>query len=185
MGLYRPRGSTERHRRHARAPSSFPAPTALMMPARAILFSTFSPRAPAINLPDKGGFATFVNTDLTLVPCIQDLRQDRVPTCTKAKFDIWNENETKYTGAYQCLKCWFEGYLGDIGSYTIGYGGEKFWYKNLHTTAGRFRVEGIPSYGVQVRCSGLPVRQMSCGCRGSQSSAWSDQHGNQVYFRSV
>ncbi len=65
----------------------------------------------SINLPEEGGNATFVNTDLTLVPCIQDLRQDRVPTCTKAKFDIWNENETKYTGAYQCFKCWFEGYL--------------------------------------------------------------------------
>jgi len=97
---------------------------------------------------ENAGTATFVNTDLTLVPCIQDLRQDRVPTCTKAKFDIWNENETKYTGAYQCIKCWFEGYLGDIGGpggKTIGYGGEKFWYKNLHTTAGRARVEGIPS----------------------------------------
>jgi len=101
----------------------------------------------SINYPEEGGNATFVETDLTLVPCIQDLRQDRVPTCTKAKFDIWNENETKYTGAYRCIKCWFEGYLDQIDVQTPGkgFGGEKFTYKALHTTAGRFRAEGVAS----------------------------------------
>jgi len=47
-------------------------------------------------------------TDLTLVPCRQDLRQDRTPTITKAQFDIWNEDEVKSTGAYLCFKCWIE-----------------------------------------------------------------------------
>jgi hypothetical protein len=79
--------------------------------------------------------------DLTLVPCMQDLRQDRLPTCTKAKFDIWNENETKYTGAYQCLKCWWEGYLEDIGKDASGFGGEKFTLGVLKTLAARFRVQ--------------------------------------------
>jgi hypothetical protein len=110
-----------------------------------MLFNFFS-EGSSINLDDNNGNATFVRTDLTLVPCIQDLRQDRTPTCTKAKFDIWNENETKYTGAYQCLKCWFEGYLGDIGKANkYGFGGEKFTFKALHTTAGRFRVQGVSS----------------------------------------
>ncbi len=96
---------------------------------------------------DGGGSATFAETDLTLVPCFQDLRQDRVPTCTKAKFDIWNENETKYTGAYRCIKCWFEGYLDQIAVQKPGkgFGGEKFVYRNLHTTIGRFRVTGVAS----------------------------------------
>jgi hypothetical protein len=108
-----------------------------------LVFNFFS-KGSSINV--DGATATFVNTDLTLVPCNQDLRQDRAPTYTKAKFDIWNENETKYTGAYQCFKCWFEGYLGDIGTLIpYGFGGEKFWYKNLHTTAGRFRVQGVHS----------------------------------------
>jgi len=53
--------------------------------------------------------------DLTLWPCKQDLRQDRVPTFTKAKFDIWRWNETKLTGSYQCFKCFFEGFLHAIG----------------------------------------------------------------------
>ncbi len=88
-----------------------------------------------------------VNPDLTLVPCKQDLRQDRTPTCTKAKFDIWNENETKFTGAYQCLKCWWEGYLGEIGTplsqygKDSGFGGDKFTIRTLKTSAARFRVQ--------------------------------------------
>jgi hypothetical protein len=85
-----------------------------------------------------------INPDLTLVPCKQDLRQDRTPTCTKAKFDIWNENETKYTGAYRCFKCWYEGFLNEIAP-PFGYGGDKFTHDVLHTAAGRFRVTGVAS----------------------------------------
>ena len=86
-----------------------------------------------------------IDPDLTLVPCKQDLRQDRTPTCTKAKFDIWNANETKYTGAYQCLKCWYEGFLNEIGTPTVGFGGDKFTFNSLHTEIARFRVQGVPS----------------------------------------
>jgi len=93
------------------------------------------------NFPAVGAdFGFFNNVDLTLVPCKQDLRQDRKPTFTKAKFDIWNENETKYTGAYQCIKCWFESYLDKIQV-----GAKKFTFTELHTTMGRFRVQGVAS----------------------------------------
>jgi hypothetical protein len=109
-----------------------------------LVFNFFS-KGSRVIFPATGDNATFINTELTLVPCNQDLRQDRFPTCTKAKFDIWNENETKYTGAYQCLKCWFEGYLADIGKTKGGFGGIKFTYPNLHTTAGRCRVQGVAS----------------------------------------
>jgi hypothetical protein len=85
------------------------------------------------------------NPDLTLVPCKQDLRQDRTPTCTKAQFNIWNANETKYTGAYQCLKCWYEGFLDEIGTNPTGFGGEKFTWRALHTDVARFTVKGVPS----------------------------------------
>jgi len=86
--------------------------------------------------------------DMTLVPCKQDLRQDRTPTCTKAKFDIWNANETKYTGAYRCLKCWYEGILERINAQPpngAGYGGDKFTYNSLKTWVARFRVQGVAS----------------------------------------
>jgi hypothetical protein len=113
-------------------------------------FFTYDPTVGSTRVVDIDDLAAvrFNKTDLTLVPCKQDLRQDRVPTCTKAKFDIWNENETKYTGAYQCLKCWFEGYLNDIGTAVGaagGFGGEKFTYPGLHTTMGRARVTGVAS----------------------------------------
>lgn len=102
-----------------------------------------------IDLDDMSGAFHVNKTDLTLVPCKQDLRQDRIPTCTKAKFDIWNENETKYTGAYRCIKCWFEGFLDDYSADGItkpyGFGGEKFTLDALHTTLGRFRVQGVAS----------------------------------------
>jgi len=89
---------------------------------------------------------------LSLSPCQQDLRQDRLPVCTKAQFDIWNENEIKFTGAYQCVKCYFEGELADIGTLIwnkcdlgakckkTGVGGNKFTNGVLHTEIGRFRV---------------------------------------------
>jgi hypothetical protein len=114
-------------------------------------FFTYDPTANSTRFIDiaGGGAAVQVGqSDLSLVTCKQDLRRDRVPTCTKVKFDIWNENETKYTGAYQCLRCWFDSYLTDIGAASGqpgGHGGEKFSYPGLHTTAGRFRVQGVAS----------------------------------------
>jgi len=106
------------------------------------------------NLTD--GRPAFESSFLALSPCMQDLRQDRTPICTKAKFDVWNENENKLTGAYQCIKCYFEGELSDIGhekwqdcidsgissskcKYT-GVGGTKFTKATLKTNMGRFRV---------------------------------------------
>lgn len=99
--------------------------------------------------------------DLALWPCKQDLRQDRKPTCTKAKFDVWNGHEVKFTGAYQCFKCYFEGILEDIGTtpgYTNGgakyggligkgpaFGADKFWGSRLKTHVARLRVQGIAS----------------------------------------
>jgi len=102
------------------------------------------------NLTD--GRPAFEDSYLSLSPCQQDLRQDNAPICTKAKFDVWNENEIKLTGAYQCIKCWFEGELDDIGYEYWGFcdlgdkckktgvGGSKFTKSSLHTNMGRFRV---------------------------------------------
>ncbi|MBW2072552.1 MAG: hypothetical protein JRI89_15025 [Deltaproteobacteria bacterium] len=99
-----------------------------------------------IEKPD--GYLTFLDYDLTVVPCKQDLRQDRVPTFTKLRFNIWNNDEVKYTGAYACMKCWYESFLSDLsaGAFEgVANGSEKFLYQNLHTETGRMRVQGIPS----------------------------------------
>lgn len=101
------------------------------------------------------------NPELTLAPCRQDLRQDRIPTCTKAKFDVWNFNEVKFTGAYQCLKCWYEGFLDEIGDDPHqkgpGHGGEKFAYNSLKSFAARFRVQGIYSTVCVGKTKGCPT----------------------------
>lgn len=123
--------------------------------------------------------------DLTLWPCKQDLRQDRIPTCTKAKFDIWNWNEVKFTGAYQCFKCFFEGYLHVIGNATDttyggqyvsrrgpGFGGEKFLkstlgdYGYLFDDAARLRITGVKSdpvcVGAAKAYTGVPSKGVKC-----------------------
>jgi len=116
------------------------------------------------------------NSYLSLSPCQQDLRQDRSPVCTKAQFNIWNENEVKFTGAYQCVKCYFEGVLTGIGGSkwskcdlnyydkagnflfnkckATGVGGNKFTYDVLHTDLGRTRV----SPSLSTACNGVFAR---------------------------
>jgi len=104
----------------------------------------------------KGSTGTALGTvgesDLALAPCKQDFRQDAGPICAKVKFDVWNQNENKYTGAYQCVKCWFEGTLSEMGTEPwehcdlgkkckpTGVGGQKFTIGTLKTDMGRFRV---------------------------------------------
>lgn len=82
-----------------------------------------------------GGF--FKDTDLTLVPCKEDLREEHVPVITKALFDIWTGNESEYSGTWVCIRCWFESCLSKISSH--------FQYKSLETVAARFRTRGIAS----------------------------------------
>jgi hypothetical protein len=108
--------------------------------------------------------------DLTLWPCRQDLRQDRTPTCTKAKFDVWNGNEVKFTGAYQCLKCFYEGLLDEIGKTKAvppfdnfddtqrgpGFGWEKFTIDGLGSVAARMRVQGVASTVCDNKIRGCP-----------------------------
>jgi len=117
----------------------------------------------SLNSGTGGGviLGAYERPDLTLWPCKQDLRQDRQATCTKAKFDVWSENEIKFTGAYQCLKCWYEGFLDDMGRKAAappyvsgngdpsqkgnGFGWDKFVEHYLGSEIGRFRVQGIVS----------------------------------------
>jgi len=88
-----------------------------------------------------------VTSDLTLVPCIQNLKQEGSPTKTKATFTIWNQNEVKFTGAHQCFNCFFEAALDyitipqDTPSSKI----KPFNIKRLHTNSARMRVQGLQS----------------------------------------
>jgi hypothetical protein len=111
-----------------------------------LVFNFFAYGAPLSGLGKIDQNAVFFST------CQQDLRQDKRPVCTKAKFDVWNENESKLTGAYQCANSYLVAQLKDIGSRTwencdlgtkcekTGYRGITFTYDALHTALGRFRV---------------------------------------------
>jgi len=141
---------------------------------------------PNYNQPkEPGEYAA--GADLALWPCKQDLRQDRKPTCTKAKYDIWNEWEVKYTGAYQCFKCFFEGYLEQTGTVEAGYktnsgaisglygrgpafGPEKFWGTELKTPTARLRVQGIASSV----CNGYDVGKSSVDFAKTKGCYWTD-----------
>ena len=110
------------------------------------LLGTFVAQRDAMHAGTQDGLEPF-GSDLTLVPCKQDLRQDRIPTYTKAEFDIWNEDEVKSTGAYMCFKCWLETTLEPHPYYSAGAGTwknfDKFGIASLHTDMGFFRVTGV------------------------------------------
>jgi hypothetical protein len=86
-----------------------------------------------------------VTSDLTLIPCIQNLKQEGYPTITKATFTIWNQNEVKFTGAHQCFSCYVE---ASLDSFRIPQDTGKikpFSLTRLHTNSGRMRVQGLQS----------------------------------------
>jgi len=106
------------------------------------LVSTFVPQGAPF------GSATVAATSqpaLALWPCNQDLRQDREGTIVKVKIDVWDEYEVKYTGAYQCFKCFYEGFLaGPEGKQTDwpqSFGKEKFTNLVLGDNVARIRVQ--------------------------------------------
>jgi hypothetical protein len=76
-----------------------------------------------------------LDTDIALVPCTQDLRQEGEPVTTKEKYDLWNENETKFTGLTRCLTCFDHTKLSAVG------GG--FKRSVLHTEKGLARIDGV------------------------------------------
>ena len=55
-----------------------------------------------------------IYNDIAIVPCKQDLTNGGPPTVTKLEMDVWNEDETKFTGAWDCLDCFYERKMEDI-----------------------------------------------------------------------
>jgi len=129
--------------------------------------------------------------DLALWPCRQDLRQDRKPTCTKAKFDVWNGAEVKFTGAYACFKCFFEQYLEQVGLDGVagysnngsknsifgrgpGFGYDKFMGDRLRTETARLRVQGIAS----TICNGTDAGTTGVTNARTKGCYWTDPADN-------
>jgi hypothetical protein len=90
---------------------------------------------------------------LALVGCNLDLRQDWLPVYTKLHFDVWNKQEVKFTGAFECADSWHE---TDFYNY-FDSGVEAFDYWNQQSRALRYRVQGIKSDQCDVTTNGVGV----------------------------
>lgn len=91
--------------------------------------------------------ATAIDTDLTLMILTNDLRQDTFgPVTTKAKFDIWNLNETRLSGTERCITCWDQTLLSNYGI------PNNFKIENLQTDVGKARIDGMRSTVCDVNC---------------------------------
>ncbi|MEK6677692.1 MAG: hypothetical protein AABZ47_18820 [Planctomycetota bacterium] len=66
------------------------------------------------------------------------------PECpiTKAKFDIWNMNEIRFSGTERCITSWDQTLLSD---YTDGGIANHFRRASLQTDKGRARIDGLES----------------------------------------
>jgi len=95
----------------------------------------------SIGFSPKGSVrGAFGQSDLTVSGCTQDFRQDATPHYTKLQFDVWNANENRFDGAYQCIDSWWETPL-DL----IKHNPENFSFGKLGTDWARFEVRGVAS----------------------------------------
>ena len=81
-----------------------------------------------------------IDTDLTLLPMKIDLRQEtNGPYTTKAKFDIWNMNEVKFSNTERCITAWNQELVSNFDP------PNSFLRENLQTDKGKARIDGIAS----------------------------------------
>lgn len=107
------------------------------------LHFSFRTAGGVIESPNANSPATLLQSFLTLAVGGNDLRQETVgPITTKAKFDIWNENEVRFSGTERCVTCWD---LSGLQTYTAFGFPNHFLLTSLHTTMGRARVNGMAS----------------------------------------
>jgi cysteine-rich repeat protein len=102
-----------------------------------LLFDFFAVGSQAFT---NGESIVTINTELTLMPITADVRQDRDrPVTTKAKVDIWNENEDFLSGTTRCINQWDQAFLCDYDP------PNNFVINNLQTNKGKARIDGVES----------------------------------------
>jgi hypothetical protein len=96
---------------------------------------------------------------LAVATCNLRLQQDWTPEWTKLHFDVWNEDEVKFTGTYECADSWHETEFNPGTSNWDGTGAfsgrpyndgvdaaaQNFAPGTLGTYSARYRVQGIAS----------------------------------------
>jgi hypothetical protein len=89
----------------------------------------------------------FGNTRIAFTGCTIDLRDVWQPTWTRLAFDVWNEDEDKITGAWECADTWHELFLVSNTAApnwpfpTADAGSSNFSIDTLGTPVGRYRVQ--------------------------------------------
>jgi hypothetical protein len=120
--------------------------------------------------PGKNLLAVFLNR-LAIAGCTLNLNQDWVPVFTKLQFELWNEDEVKYTGAFECADSWHEttfvgpelfpsivddsgpgpagtldpNFIAFLGGGPIDSAASNFSFASLGTYAARYRIQGVKS----------------------------------------
>jgi hypothetical protein len=107
------------------------------------LIAGFTPAGGAV--PVGPTVATNDDNWLSVIACNQDLKQDYKFHFTKLEFTVWNEEESKFTGAYECS----DGYHF-FALTTTDVSPEYFTYDVLGTGSAFFQVRGVAS----ARCAG-------------------------------
>jgi hypothetical protein len=107
------------------------------------LIANFSPGGATFST--GRGNATYLDNNLAVASCNQDLRQDFLLDLTKLQFGIWNSKQTKFTGTYICSDSVLEFGLDPQDAPAGLVHPENFSFGVLGTTDARFQVVGIAS----------------------------------------
>jgi hypothetical protein len=92
--------------------------------------------------------------------CTLDLRQDWTPVFTKLQFDLWNEDEVKFTGAYECADSWHRTTFSDKGITTVLVGGALTASPNgIDAAVQNFQGAILGTYGVRYRVQAVKSTQ--------------------------
>jgi hypothetical protein len=98
---------------------------------------------------------------LAVAGCALNLNQDWTPVWTKLQFDVWDSNETKLTGGYECADSWHETIFTDIDA-----AAQVFTKSTVDTDAARYRVQGVKSD----RCKPTVAETKAVGILAIQST---------------
>ncbi|MGE3842869.1 MAG: hypothetical protein AB7I50_14940 [Vicinamibacterales bacterium] len=110
--------------------------------------------------PPPLGAPALATNRLAVTGCNLHLNQDWTPVWTKLQFDVWNEEEVKFTGAFECADSWHDtdfrpgaqpqnnasltpGVPGFVDG--LDAAGQNFDFATLATYAARYRVQGVKS----------------------------------------
>jgi hypothetical protein len=102
------------------------------------LIGHFSPSGATVRT--SNGDNAVGSTFLNVAGCNLDFKQDYIPHFTKLKLEVWNEQEVKFTGAYECADStkWFSLVSADVAP-------ENFFADVVQSAAAQLKVKGVAS----------------------------------------